>query len=392
MAILKKQETDTDVLTAALDRMRTLYDRFDKVVVSFSGGKDSTACLNLALQVARERDQLPLDVYFWDEEAIHPETVDYVARVAAMPEVRFKWLCVPIQHRNACSRRHPYWYPWAPEDRERWVREMPPEAITDLPGFKRGMSVPDIAHTVYGPEHGTVADVRGIRASESLRRYRSVATRERDNWINKPRAGYSYPVSPIYDWLTVDVWTAPHRFGWDYNRAYDVMAAAGIAANDQRVCPPYGEEPLRGLWMYAECWPDLWHRMIARVPGAATAARYSRTELYGFGDSVCPPGLTWRQYTYQLLDLYPDDQRAAIARSIRGLMREHKSKTRRPIPEKEPDRLTGISWRFLANIVMRGDLKGRRAGTMGKMASNAREAAGEVGMDGLMDADAGTRY
>ena len=89
MAILKKKTVDQDVYTAALERFHTLFDRFDKVVVSFSGGKDSTACLNLALEVARERGALPLDVYFWDEEAIHPETIEYVQRVAALPDVRF---------------------------------------------------------------------------------------------------------------------------------------------------------------------------------------------------------------------------------------------------------------------------------------------------------------
>ena len=75
MAILKKQTTDTDVHTAAVARFHDLFDRFDKVAVSFSGGKDSTACLNVALEVARERGRLPLDVYFFDEEAIHPETI-----------------------------------------------------------------------------------------------------------------------------------------------------------------------------------------------------------------------------------------------------------------------------------------------------------------------------
>ncbi len=49
--------------------------------VAGRGEKDSTVALNLALQVATERGRLPLDTCFVDEEAITPETVEYVERV-----------------------------------------------------------------------------------------------------------------------------------------------------------------------------------------------------------------------------------------------------------------------------------------------------------------------
>ncbi len=389
--IYKKQLVEEDVYAAALRRIRECYERFDTVVVSFSGGKDSTVCLNLALQVAGERGRTPLDVYFWDEEAIHPETIEYVARVAQRPDVRLKWLCIPVRHRNACSRKQPYWYCWDPAEKHLWVRPMPEGAITELPGFQWGMGIPELAHLVYGKEHGTVADIRGIRADESLRRYRSVAMKLRDNWIGNPREGYSYPASPIYDWTTFDVWVAPKRFGWDYNRAYDLMQKAGMPLSDQRVCPPYGEEPLSGLWIYAQCWPDLWHKMINRVHGAATAGRYANTELYGYGKIEKPPGLTWREWTYRLLDLYPADLKAAIAKNLVMLLREHKTKTSRPVPEEQPDLLTGLSWKFLAMVVNRGDLKGRRSRTMNSHATQARKKAG-VSIADVTELDLGTRY
>ena len=268
---------------------------------------------------------------------------------------------------------------------------MPENVITHIEGFKWGDSVPDIAHLVYGQEHGTVADVRGIRADESLRRYRSVAMKSKLNWIGGPRNGHNYPVSPIYDWTTFDVWTAPRLFGWDYNHSYDLMSMAGVLPSDQRVCPPYGEEPLGGLWIYAQCFPELWHKMINRVHGCATAGRYANTELYGFGKLELPEGRTWREWTYDLLELYPKDLKGKVAQNLASLIAQHKSKTNRPIHETEADVLTGLSWKFLAMIANRGDLKERRKGQVAVNANNARKKQGIL-MEDITEADDGTRY
>jgi len=56
----KKQHVDRDCLSMTLERMEYLFDTFDHVAVSFSGGKDSTACLNLALQIATEKSDCRL--------------------------------------------------------------------------------------------------------------------------------------------------------------------------------------------------------------------------------------------------------------------------------------------------------------------------------------------
>jgi predicted phosphoadenosine phosphosulfate sulfurtransferase len=377
--LYKRQFIAANVFDKALERINLLYDRFDKVVVSFSGGKDSTACLNMTLMVARERGKLPLDVYHFDEEAIHPETVEYVDRIRRNPEIRLRWYCIPVEHRNACSRKQPYWYPWLPADRHKWVRPLPAGAITELAGFKHGMSMPDCSPLVFGKEHGMVADIRGIRAQESLRRLRMVSMKVEDNWIAAPRNGHNCAVSPIYDWTTEDVWTAPKLFGWDYNRTYDVFDKAGVGKHQQRVCPPYGEEPLGGLYQYAECWPQLWHKMIARVPGATTAARYARTELYGFGTLQLPDGKTWRSWFDDLVLLWPPMYRQILLQNTAELIGLHNRKTNgRTITEETPDPISGASWKFLCELACRGDLKGRRKNNMQLKGDATRKKTGQT--------------
>lgn len=388
--IRKKKFVEENVIDAARARFGVLFERFDRVTVSFSGGKDSTVCLHLALEEAERRGRLPLDVAFWDEEAIHPETIEYVERVRANPNVRMKWLCLPVRHRNACSRKEPFWYPWDPDARDRWCRPLPEGAITSTPGFAKGASMPEAAPLIYGPESGSVADVRGLRADESVRRYQAVAKKLRDNWIANPE-GHFWRTSPIYDWTVIDVWTAPRLFGWDYNRTYDLFAMAGISPAQQRVCPPFGEEPLATLPLYAICWPDLWSKMVQRVHGAATAARYARTELYGYGSMGKPKGLSWREWCMRQLDLYPERYRRVISGNIRRLIALQKERTNRSIPDIEADPLTGLSWQFLAMVAMRGDMKGRKVQMLTTRGSSTLRKRGLV-LEDVSELDMGTRY
>jgi hypothetical protein len=59
--------------------------------------------------------------------------------------------------------------------------------------------------------------------------------------------------------------------------------------------------------------------------------------------------------------------------------------------ETEPDLITGLSWKFLAMIANRGDLKERRKGQVNANASLARDKIG-VTMEDIEEADYGSRY
>lgn len=370
-----KKFVEEDVWTLAVQRARRLFEEFDHVSVQFSGGKDSTAALHAVLAAAHEKpeERLPVRVVFWDEEAIPLETVEYVRRVSQRDDVALEWYCLPIKCGNACSTKSPFWYPWAPEDRDKWVRELPPEAITSIPEYEAALTDVskrlthyDLSPYLFDPaKHGESVQVLGIRAAESLRRHQAVTHREVDNWLIRldgPNIrGAIWKAYPIYDWGNDDMWTAPRQFGWDYNRAYDLQEMHGIAVENQRMGPPFGNEPMRALSMWATCYPDVWDKMVYRVPGAATAARYSTTALYGFGEYPRKPeGITWMQFIMRLLDRHEAESRTHTAGRVRSLITTHRYRTDDLISETVPHPDSGVSWDYIAMVALRGDRMGRR--------------------------------
>lgn len=358
----KKVVKGKNVWEASLERVNRIYDLFDKVVVSFSGGKDSTAVLQVALKVAKERGKLPLEVVFFDEEAIHPPTIEYVHRVAANPDVDLKWYCLEFKHRNAASNEEPYWYCWDKDKKDLWVRPMPEQAITEHPNFKKGMSFQEFSPYLYDRTEGRIAMMTGVRTQESLRRYRAVAMRDNDHYIalTSDGGGNQYRCHPIYDWSSKDVWIGVKKFGWDYNKTYDLLNKTDMFNQllRQRVCPPFGEEPLRGLYIYAVCFPEMWHKMQERVKGIKTAGRYANTELYSNATNK-PEGITYKEYLNVIIDSYSGRWKKKVKKGVNAYIKKHYRVTDHKLRD-EPHMLTGIGWRFLCRVAIRGDFKGRQ--------------------------------
>ena len=365
MRVRKKEYGEVNVFDAGCERIKYLFTSFDNVVVNFSGGKDSTCILNMTLKVAKELDKKVI-VNFYDEEAIHPPTIEYVERVSKIKDVTLNWYCLEFKHRNACSIEHPYFYGWDKNETDLWVREMPDLdcVISEHPNFEKGQSWQAFSETLANKSDGTTVTLTGVRTQESFRRMKAVSTKKNDNYIS--RNGHTAIAHPIYDMSSEDVWLCVKKFGWDYNRTYDIMNQTKLFEGylAQRVCPPFGEESLRGLWMYSQCFPEMWHKMLNRCPGVATAWRYANTDIYGYGNVEKPSSTTYKKWSNILIDSYETEEVILVKQNINSIIKRHYDKTNDKIPDDSPHPLTGTGWKFICKLIIKGDLRGRTGPTL----------------------------
>jgi predicted phosphoadenosine phosphosulfate sulfurtransferase len=373
---------DKNVLDAAIERLNLVFDSFETVCISLSGGKDSTVLFHLAHQIAQERGR-KLHVLIIDLEGQYQLTIDHLQELVALPGLEVHWVCLPLNLRNGCSLFDPHWCCWDEKDRKYWVREFPEVdcLVNDpeyFPFFRYRMEFEEfiehyprwLAEKVGHP----ICQLVGIRADESTNRYNAVKPKpgkpKKSAWngINWSAVNGKDPniasFFPIYDWRFEDIWAYLGKNNLPYCKLYDRMHLAGVSFRDMRICQPYGDDQKKGLDVWAAMEPETWDKIVNRVTGANYGALYASGKMLGYHKGLgCPPGHSWKSYTFFLLSTLPDVMRERFLSNY-AVFLEWYSRNGFPdfrdIPDFQEDgtmetKKQAPSWRRLALAVLKND-------------------------------------
>jgi phosphoadenosine phosphosulfate reductase len=191
-AVVANRNVLNRTVDEAVDFIHRTMDRFDlPSIISFSGGKDSLACLLLTLDAG-----LRLPVFFVDTGLEFPETVEHVHRVAEKHDLT---LIVETAPPEAFFGNLDYFGP--PGRDFRWCCKT----------NKLGPTVRAILK--HYPE--------GVLSFIGQRRYESEQRSEKPRVWRNPWTPGQVGASPIQDWTALHVWLYIFSKGEEYNPWYD---------------------------------------------------------------------------------------------------------------------------------------------------------------------------
>lgn len=368
----RKRYLEKNVLQATQERVIQIFDLFEKVYISFSGGKDSSVMSHLVLQEARKRG-VKVGLLIIDLEAQYKDTIDHVHQMVEMYDdvIDLHWVCAELLLRNAVSNYQPRWICWDEEKKDIWVREKPEQAadLTQYDFYQPKMEFEEFMVLFgqwYAGDQLTAACI-GIRADESLHRYRAIVSRKEGlmrnglKWTTRIYKNV-YNCYPIYDWRTEDIWVFHgNRKDLPHNRVYDKMTMAGVKLSNQRLCQPYGDDQRKGLWLYHILEPETWYKLIVRVNGVNSGALYVQENgnVSGYQKITKPNGHTWRSFCNLLLATMPkktsDHYKVRFQKFIAGWKKRGYEKIPDEVPKELENKQWAPSWRRMCKTLLRND-------------------------------------
>jgi len=318
--IKARKYKDKNVYDAAVERIAYIFATFERVYVSFSGGKDSGVLLNLVIDYVRKNNiQRKVGVQILDNEANYGASLEFMHSILSknLDILDVYWCCLPITLPCTVSSYAVEWQCWGERDKARWIRPMPDAPyIVNIKNKPFDFFVEDMSYDHFWDgfaewysQGKSCANLIGIRTAESLNRFRAILndrkeTMEGKMWT-KRNTEHTYNCYPIYDWRTEDIWTANAKFEWEYNKLYDIFYKAGVPVHKMRVASPFMSESKSSLGLYRVIDPHVWATLCARVQGANFIATYGKQINYT--TFSLPPGHTWKSFVKFLLATLPKE-------------------------------------------------------------------------------------
>jgi predicted phosphoadenosine phosphosulfate sulfurtransferase len=368
-----KLELKTNVFEESKSRISWTFDVFDKIAVSFSGGKDSTVMMHLVCEEAQRRSK-KVGVMIVDLEAQYSATIDHIETMIEKYKdcIDLHWVCLPISLSNAVSNFEPRWKAWDQDKKEVWVRDYPKRKVIkdfdEYPFYADGMEFEEFVPlwAKWYAQGETLGVMVGIRADESLNRFRTICTFDKETFQGRRFTTGIYEnvfnVYPIYDWRTRDIWVYHAKFkDMEHNKIYDLMNKAGVPLSQQRLCQPYGHDQRKGLWLYHILEPQTWYKLLCRVNGVNSGALYIQENgnITGVNKIYKPKNHTWESFTKLIFATMPKITREHYASRFKTFIEGWKGRGYSVIPDEAPLVLENAhwapSWRRMCKVLLRND-------------------------------------
>lgn len=320
-----KQVYMPETVDIALEkRLKYIFDEFENIIVSVSGGKDSTVLCWSALQEAKRRGR-KIGVFFLDEEVVYQSTIDQITWLMNLyPENTVRlWYQFPFKLTNATSYSQGQLICWEPGKHQLWMRPKVSYSTQHMPWDAdkvtirdkvKGFGFYDVLDNFQRREH--TAFLVGLRATESMNRFRAVSKNPgyKDCYWSTKVDGVEGSASfyPLYDWNFHDIWAYIYRNGIRYSRIYDYQFKKGMPQSEIRVSSLIHEKSYKALVDLPEFEPKTYDKLLKRIKGIQVGNLYGKDPKLLRAQSLPKNYATWKDYRDFLLSTYPDDSKRDI--------------------------------------------------------------------------------
>jgi len=321
--MLKQVYTNNTVLEAARERISYIFDEFENIIVSISGGKDSTTLAHLTLTEAHKRGR-KVGLFFLDEEVVYDSTIKQIEYLMDLyPENTIKlWLQLEFHLTNATSLTESQLICWEAGKHQIWMRPKNQISIKHKPwdvtketvrDKNKGFGFYDAIENFENSRQNT-AFLVGLRATESPNRWRAVSKNpgyKNIYWCTKMTNG-NVSFYPLYDWNFHDVWKYIYDNKLRYSKIYDYMWKKGMGLQEIRVSSLIHEKSFRALVELPEFEPKTYDRLLKRIKGISVGNLYGKDRALLRVQKLPKNYKNWREYRDFLMATYPDPEKKEI--------------------------------------------------------------------------------
>jgi predicted phosphoadenosine phosphosulfate sulfurtransferase len=306
------------VLEAARRRITFIFDEFENIIVSISGGKDSTVLVHLSLLEAQKRNRR-IGLYFIDEEVVYQSTIDQINYLINLfPDNSYpQWLQIEFNLTNSLSyREQNYLKCWEKGKHKIWMRSKVEESIKFQPWDKLkeitkkqiGLGFYEVVKNFQRSKTNT-AFLIGLRATESPNRWRAVSKNKgyKDKYYCTKAENGNVQFYPIYDWNFHDIWKYLYDEKIPYSKIYDYMWKKGMNLQEIRVSSLIHEHSFKALVELPEFEPKTYDKLLKRIDGISIGNLYGKESKMLKVRKLPKNFINWQQYRDFLLQTYPNE-------------------------------------------------------------------------------------